>query len=127
MSYSYLKNVFPDFSESKSYNEPIYGFIKKPEKAAPSPIEDNEMAKYAKTIISENKDVLEGFTNNARTEVSCDNYMKHVLECEKCKETLSKHLKIDSNRIQNEEIMEIVSYITFGIFVLLVMENLRNG
>jgi hypothetical protein len=45
MSYSYLKNVFPDFSESKSYNEPIYGFIKKPENAGPSPIENNEIAK----------------------------------------------------------------------------------
>jgi hypothetical protein len=125
MSYSYLKNVFPDFSESKSYNEPIYGLIKKPEKVVPSPIENNEMAKYAKTLISENKDVLEAFTNN---EVfKCDDYMKHVLECEKCKETLSKHLKIDSNKIQNEELMEIISYIAFGIFVLLVMENLRTG
>lgn len=130
MSYSYLKNVFPDFAAVKSYNEPIYGIVKKSEKAIqPSPMDDSQMAKYAQALINENKNALvssdvETFTNDS--EAHCDDYIKHILDCAQCKEMMMKHLKTDSDRIKNEEIMEIISFITFGVFILLVMENLKS-
>jgi hypothetical protein len=37
-----------------------------------------------------------------------------------------KQWNIDNNRIQNEEIMELVTYIVFGIFILLLIDILKN-
>lgn len=134
MSYSYLKNVFPDFAAVKSYNEPIYGIVKKSEKVIqPSPIDESQMAKYAQALINENKNALvssdiENFANDSKhCEAHCDDYIKHILECAQCKETMMKHLKTDSDRIKNEEIMEIISFIAFGVFILLVMEHLKSN
>lgn len=129
MSYSYLKSVFPDFAAAKSYNEPIYGMLAKvePQNVQPS---DSEMTMYAQTLINENKKTLkvEEFSNEKESDCTgkCEEYTKHILDCPQCKELLLKQLKVDNDKVVNEEIMEVVSYIAFGVFVLLVLDNMKK-
>lgn len=59
-------------------------------------------------------------------EPECDLYVKHILECNKCKSVAMKQLGIESDRIRNEEIMEVVSYIVFGLFILLLIDSLKS-
>ena len=37
-----------------------------------------------------------------------------------------KQLGIETDRIRNEEIMEIISYILFGLFILILIDYLKN-
>lgn len=53
-------------------------------------------------------------------------YTKHVLECGACKELLMKHFGIENERIRNEELMELISYIIFGLFILLLIDTYAN-
>lgn len=50
-------------------------------------------------------------------------YTKHVLECSSCKELLMKQFNIENDRIRNEEIMELISYLIFGLFILLLIDT----
>jgi hypothetical protein len=50
-------------------------------------------------------------------------YTKHVLECPSCKELLMKQFNIENERIRNEEIMELISYLIFGLFILLLIDT----
>lgn len=59
-------------------------------------------------------------------ELTCDVYMKHVLECNKCREVLLKQLNIETDRQRNEEMMEVVSYVVFGLFVLMLLDALKK-
>lgn len=49
-------------------------------------------------------------------------YTKHVLECASCKELLMKQFNIETERIRNEEMMELISYLIFGLFMLLLID-----
>ena len=59
-------------------------------------------------------------------EPECDLYVKHILECNKCKSVAMKQLGIESDKVRNEEIMEVVSYIVFGLFILLLIDSLKS-
>jgi hypothetical protein len=50
-------------------------------------------------------------------------YTKHVLECPSCKEMLMKQFNLENERIRNEEIMELISYLIFGLFILLLIDT----
>jgi hypothetical protein len=50
-------------------------------------------------------------------------YTKHVLECTSCKELLMKQFNIENDRIRNEEIMELISYLIFSLFILLLIDT----
>jgi hypothetical protein len=65
---------------------------------------------------------MEQFEN----EPECDNYIRHVLGCHKCRSIITKQWNIDNDRIRNEEIMELVTYIIFGIFILLLIDILKS-
>lgn len=60
------------------------------------------------------------------TDVDCDQYIKHVLECSKCKAIAIKQLGVDNDRFRNEEMMELASYIIFGLFILLLIDSLKS-
>ena len=49
-------------------------------------------------------------------------YTKHVLECSKCKDLLLKQFGIENERIRNEEIMELISFVIFRLFILLLID-----
>lgn len=53
-------------------------------------------------------------------------YTKHILECAKCKELLLKQFNIESDRIRNEEIMELISFMIFGLFILLLIDSYKK-
>jgi len=53
-------------------------------------------------------------------------YTQHILECANCKQVLLKQFNIESDRIKNEEIMELVSFIMFGLFILLLIDNIKK-
>ena len=61
----------------------------------------------------------ESFSQNLNHEL----YIKHILECEACKNTLLKQFNIDNDRMRNEEILELVFFIILGIFILLLLEK----
>ena len=64
--------------------------------------------------------IIEGFEQNELkqnqqdtvlcVEKDCDQYIKHILECPKCKSIAIKQLGIESDRFKNEEMMEVVDY-----------------
>ena len=71
--------------------------------------------------------VIEKFEDvKGNCEQECDLYVKHILECNKCKSVAMKQLGIESDKIRNEEIMEVVSYIVFGLFILLLIDSLKS-
>ena len=58
--------------------------------------------------------------------IDCDIYTKHVLECSKCKGILMKQFGIENDKIRNEEIMEVISYFIFALFILLLIDSLKK-
>ena len=61
-----------------------------------------------------------------KCDIHCDAYVKHILECSKCKTMITKQLNIETDRIRNEEIMELLSYLIFGVFILLLLDNIKS-
>ena len=93
------------------------------------PIVNNNIPNYnnidfttaTQIIKNEAKNVTE--VNQA---VSHDLYIKHVMDCDICRERLLKQFNIQTERIRNEEIMELISYIMVGVFILILLDNLKN-
>lgn len=79
-------------------------------------IQDKQIVKQS------DKHQLENFSSGT----SCDGYPKHIFECNRCKLIVMKQLGIETDRIRNEEIMEIISYILFGLFILILIDYLKN-
>lgn len=80
----------------------------------------------SKTQTLEKGKVIGQFENNCST-LECDSYIKHILECDKCKNMMVKNLGLENDKILNEEIMEVVSYIIFGIFILLLIDSIKTN
>lgn len=57
---------------------------------------------------------------------SHETYTKHVLECDQCKEVLLKQFNIETNRIRNQEILELITFLIFGLFILLLLDGFRK-
>ena len=93
--------------------------------------ERNNLKYYNKplsTLMSKSKeekkkgDIFEKFTDD-EIPMNCDRYVKHVIECNKCKMMAMKTFGIETDRIRNEEIMELISYILFGLFILMLIDS----
>ncbi len=139
MSYSYIKSVFPNFQVAKIYNDALYSdnsFNSLPIKEETNnilnitPINDEPLqsiAQFQSGLRSE-KLTKEEFTqnDNSDTEVH-DIHLQHVLQCVKCKEILIKQLDIEQDRAKREEVLEIVSYVMFGLFVLLLIQTIQKN
>ena len=66
---------------------------------------------------------IEKFTQGSD---NCNMYTRHVLDCQKCRSLLIKQLNLENDKIQNEEVMEIISYILFGVLLLLILDYLKK-
>lgn len=88
----------------KYYNKPLI------------PLTKSKQEKEKKEI-----DIFEKFTDDK--EVNCDNYVKHVIQCNRCKMIAMKTFGVETDRIRNEEIMELISYILFGLFILMLIDS----
>ena len=69
------------------------------------------------------KHFLEKFESNG----NCDSNTKHIFECNKCKMIIMKQFGIEADRVRNEEIMELISYILFGLFILMLIDYIKNN
>lgn len=147
MSYSYVKTVFPNFSAS-IYDTKLYDTIE-------STTVPNELLSSESTIqedygiINDKKNSnIETFVDNLKfysspvpintsinakvsnskdiEDVNHQDYSNHILECSNCKDLISKQLNLDIDKIRNEEIMELISFIMFGIFILLLIDSKKN-
>lgn len=164
MSYSYLKNVFPNFESSMDYQNKVYNEvnINTVDQTKPfiTPLESinnnslNKLNQFTQSLIGapfdkessiskstvasipiqlkssfpqiplkEEVNTIEKFEDD---EPNCDFYTRHVLGCQRCRSIIMKQLNMDNDRIRNEEIMELVTYIVFGIFILLLIDILKN-
>lgn len=65
-------------------------------------------------------------TNSTRCDFDCDIYTKHILECSTCKDIFIKQFGLENDKIRNEEIMEIISYFIFALFILLLVDALKK-
>jgi len=61
-----------------------------------------------------------------QSQLNCDDNMKHVLNCSSCKSIIIKQLGLDADKTRNEEFMELLSYIVFGIFMLMLIDNSKR-
>jgi len=75
---------------------------------------------------SPNKNTIEQMTSNMQSD-DCNLYTKHVLDCNKCKGMILKQFNIENDRIRNEEILELISYIMFGILILLIIDYIKRS
>jgi hypothetical protein len=87
------------------------------------PIINNNIPYYSSPLVSVKQNVPETFRNEHS---SCSSYMKHISHCEDCRMVMMKQFNIESDRIRNEELMELISYIMFGIFILLLFDQLKK-
>ncbi len=147
MSYAYIKNVYPDFQPSKVYDTlPYNGIAPAPttqENTTPTPYSQDEV-QFAKTLLAKSGLISSELQNNTTTPQKqtlglglegfeeppvvseCDKHINHVINCTKCKSMISKQLGLDNDRLRNEELMEVFSYIVFGVFVLLLIDALKK-
>lgn len=77
---------------------------------------------YNKPIIKQNPpdNGIEEYTepNEQKTH---DEYIRHVVDCSECR----RRLNIELDRVQNDEWIELISYIVFGIFILMLIDSLK--
>ena len=156
MSYSYIKSVFPNFEDSsKVYDDAIYSNIlsaKREEKTHDKIVQQNDQYYNSdkETFILPQTNLLETFNNNNVMNTSnkiedvnknlktiekfeggdnfkdCDIYINHITNCDRCRSILMKQLNIESDNKRNEELMELISYLIFAIFILLLVNSLKT-
>lgn len=162
MSYSYIKNVFPEFQVSNAYDN-LNNVYNKPKPLMVVPQGDSKFQAFedahqtlkefdtqttnqrivtrnahdTKEPINNSKDNLR-FYNLEQFQVkepeppeiqspsACDSHIKHVLECSLCSNILKKQYNIANDKLQMEEIMEVVSYVAFGIFILIFIDTIQR-
>lgn len=75
-------------------------------------------------LYSSSSDTKESFTDLKDTlHETCT---KHILECQECKELLLKQFNIETERIRNEEILELITFLILGLFILLLLDGLKK-
>ena len=116
-----LQNLNSNFSDLTVFEE------EKPSKSKIETFQDNQRffnEPLPKDIIPPNNNKIypERFEQPQKSDDHLE-YTKHVLECPKCKELLMKQFGLENDRIRNEEIMELISFVIFGLFILLLIDS----
>jgi len=65
--------------------------------------------------------------DNRDISIKHDDYIQHILVCPGCKGILLKQFQVESDRMYKEEMMELVSYIIFALFILLLLDSIRKN
>jgi hypothetical protein len=145
MSYSYIKNVFPNFNSSKSLDDNIYNKLKSSNLSLnnevqsdlnfiPSTINLEQFEVDQSSIpiptpspspVSNQYHLPNQFQTKNTSTANCEDYIKHIMSCSKCQGIVRKQLNTDNERLRNEELMELFSYILLGVFILLFIDNIR--
>jgi len=53
-------------------------------------------------------------------------YIQHISECEGCRKLVMKQFNLHSEQLRNEEIIELISYVMFGVFILVLLDTLKK-
>jgi hypothetical protein len=140
----YASSQFPKNPEQnnlKFYNQPIVSdfYVKKPVethnvKGGYQPYTGTSQSivpYYAETNQQQHITIpvhsVERFEEKGCTDAECDVYVNHIVQCSKCKAVvMKKDLGLDSDKLINEDIMEILSYLIFGLFILLLIDSLKK-
>lgn len=108
------------YKQIESYQEPSQENYKSNLTFYNKPILDQGIPNYDSPLESfENKPTPKNSTSH-------DEYINHINSCPSCKEALLKQLGIETERLKNDEIMELISYIVFGIFILILLDSLKK-
>lgn len=88
-----------------------------------------DQSKMSEKQSGQNKNI-ERFENGGKGDdvcnFDCEKYITHILECVPCRGMITKQLQLDIDRSKNEEIMEVISYMIFGIFMLLLLDAIKR-
>lgn len=122
------KKVFEaaDFNNNVNFSDLSVFEEEKPSKSKIETFQDNQRffnqpLPKDNIPVNNNKIYPERFEQPQKSDDHLE-YTKHVLECPKCKELLMKQFGVESERIRNEEIMELISFVIFGLFILLLID-----
>jgi hypothetical protein len=131
-----MSNTYSDYSEvsfTKPENQNNLSYYNLPIKQQGQQVNQVPITQ-AQTVQVAPKKIIETFEQNDQKQPQervrcldqdCDQYIKHILECPKCKAIAIKQLGVDNDRFRNEEMMEVASYIIFGLFILLLIDSLK--
>lgn len=109
------------YKQIEPYQEPYRENYKSNLTFYNKPVLDQDIPNY------ENINPQENFENKVKTSnQSHDEYINHINSCPSCKEALLKQLGVETERLKNDEIMELISYIVFGIFILILLDSLKK-
>lgn len=64
--------------------------------------------------------------NHNQHQMICNNNLSHVMNCSKCRTIIIKQLNIHNDRLRNEELLELFSYIVFSIFILMLVDFIKK-
>ena len=144
MNYSYLKNTLKNYRPSEYYTPPykkqttnndILSGLGKLENQyqniSISPLErlSNTVPKQNFTEITQlpsNIPIQTQFSNTTYIPQNHDQFINHVLGCEQCKRLFAKQYNLETARINNEEFMDVVMYVIFGIFVYILLSMMKH-
>lgn len=140
MSYTYIKTVFPEFEFTNVYNDNLYknvnetsnnllnvvGFSKSNDHSIETfkeidKIENqskNNLKFYNEKIINQN---IPNY-NNTGTLVNHHDHIDHINNCKQCKDSLLKQFGYENQRINHDDLMELFSYIIFGILLYMLIK-----
>jgi hypothetical protein len=141
MSYSYIKKVFPDYQNSIDHQKSLGdSFMKKTVvenydnlQFFKQPIVDQNIPSYnnvdlpasTKTPVAlEAPSSLSAPIAPSHVVVDPVNHsanISHVLSCEACKTILMKNLNFEVELSKNRELMELLSFVLYGLFLILLL------
>lgn len=135
MSYSYIKNVFPNFESSLQDATAVYNAVVEPFDAAPAPAPGKAPPRPSPQVSPAQKatgldysspkrllDVVDTHTPSP----TCHAIVQHALDCQACANVITKQLQLNHYTLLTEEVLELVSYVLFGIFVLVVLDYIAR-
>lgn len=64
--------------------------------------------------------------NHNQHQMNCNNNLSHVMNCSKCRTIIIKQLNIHNDKLRNEELLELFSYIVFSIFILMLVDFIKK-
>lgn len=124
LPYTYTSNEIYNSNQNKNnlqfYNLPINKEYLKPESVQSNISSINSINSINSIKPQSDK------TNLSGCNTDCDIYMKHMLECSTCKDIFIKQNDLENEKIRNEEILEMISYFIFALFILLLVDALKK-
>lgn len=108
------------YKQIEPYQEPYKEQYKSNLKYYNKPVLDQDIPNYTNVNPQESFQITPTTTNNH------DEYINHINSCPSCKDALLKQLGIETERLKNEAIMELTSYVLFGIFIIILLDSLKK-